>query len=153
MARKQNNKEESNKPKNPYILLLPSTGGRPRKTLSEAGWKLVSTLSQFQATDEEIAMALSGESMDDDDNISVDVLTNEYNRTTFAEQKLKGKCRGKTSLRSMQWASAKNGNVTMQIFLGKNYLGQSDRAEVEVPDTNINIMVSAATEDDINMDE
>ena len=29
-------------------------------------------------------------------------------------------------LRQMQWKSAENGNVTMQIFLGKQVLGQSD---------------------------
>lgn len=149
MARKQKEKE---KPINPYIQLLPSTGGRPAKTLTKEGWKMVATLSQFMATDEEIATALCGDTDLDEDNISVDVLTNERNSTTFAEQKLKGKCKGKTSLRSWQWASAKNGNVTMQIFLGKNYLGQSDKTEVEVPDTQINISVSAATESDITTD-
>ena len=142
MARKH---REENAPKNPYIQLLPSTGGRPAKTLTRDGWNLVSTLSQFMATDEEIAVALS----DDYEQISVDVLTNALNGDTFAEQKLKGKCRGKTSLRSWQFASAKNGNVTMQIFLGKNYLGQSDKAEIEAPDTQINITVSAATEEDV----
>lgn len=142
MARK---KRDENEPKNPYILLLPSTGGRPAKTLTRDGWNLVATMSQFMATDEEIAVALS----DEYEQISVDVLTNALNGGTFAEQKLKGKCRGKTSLRSWQFASAKNGNVTMQIFLGKNYLGQSDRTEVEVPDTQINITVSAATEEDV----
>ena len=133
---------------NPYIKMLPSTGGRPRKTLTDQGWELVVTLSQFMATDEEIATALSGNSNEDSDNISVDVLTNEYNKDTFAEKKLKGKCKGKTSLRSWQWASAKKGNVTMQIYLGKNYLGQSERAETEIPDTQININVSGASVDD-----
>ena len=149
MARKKKQEEKQQEPLNPYIMLLPSTGGRPRKTLTKAGWNQVATLSQFMATDEEIAVALSNEH----EQISVDVLTNEYNRATFAEQKLKGKCRGKTSLRSWQFASAKNGNVTMQIFLGKNYLGQSDRAEIEAPDTQINITVAAATEDDIESDD
>lgn len=144
MARKK-----EDQPKNPYILLLPSTGGRPRKTLTKDGWNLVVTLSQHMVTDEEIATALS----DDNEQISVDVLTNEYNGPTFAEQKTKGRNRGKTSLRSWQWATAKNGNVTMQIFLGKNYLGQSDRTEVETPDTQINITVSAATEDDVFEDQ
>lgn len=142
--RKKKNESSSEEKKNPYIELLPSTGGRPRKTLTKDGWNLVATLSQFMATDEEIATALS----DDYESISVDVLTNEYNGDTFAEQKTKGKCKGKTSLRSWQWATARNGNVTMQIFLGKNYLGQSDKVETEVPDTKISINVSAATEQD-----
>lgn len=33
---------------------------------------------------------------------------------------------GKASLRRMQWQSAKDGNVSMQIWLGKNILKQSD---------------------------
>lgn len=45
---------------------------------------------------------------------------------------------GKASLRRAQFATAMAGNVTMQIFLGKNYLGQSDKKEqkVEVKDEN-----------------
>jgi len=31
----------------------------------------------------------------------------------------------------MQWKSAQNGNVTMQIWLGKNMLGQRDHNEIE----------------------
>lgn len=37
---------------------------------------------------------------------------------------------GKISLRRYQWQLAKK-SVPMAIFLGKNYLGQTDRAEVE----------------------
>ena len=32
----------------------------------------------------------------------------------------------------MQWKSAESGNVTMQIFLGKNMLGQSDNPNENV---------------------
>jgi hypothetical protein len=37
---------------------------------------------------------------------------------------------GKVSLRRTQWQLAEK-SVPMAIFLGKNYLGQTDRAEVE----------------------
>ena len=142
------NKENKEDKKNPYIMLLPSTGGRPAKTLTQDGWNLVATLSQFFATDEEIAVALS----DEYESITEDTLKNEFNKESFLEYKTKGKCKGKTSLRSWQWANAKNGNTTMQIFLGKNYLGQSDRVEAEVQDTSINIVVNPATPEDINGD-
>jgi hypothetical protein len=36
---------------------------------------------------------------------------------------------GKKSLRRLQFDSARKGNVTMQIWLGKQYLGQRDRTE------------------------
>ena len=37
---------------------------------------------------------------------------------------------GKKSLRRLQFESARKGNVTMQIWLGKQYLGQRDKTEV-----------------------
>lgn len=36
---------------------------------------------------------------------------------------------GFTSLRAKQFAEAMKGNTTLLIFLGKNYLGQSDKVE------------------------
>jgi hypothetical protein len=39
---------------------------------------------------------------------------------------------GKSSLRRLQWKAALGGNITMQIWLGKQYLGQQDRQTTEV---------------------
>lgn len=39
---------------------------------------------------------------------------------------------GKASLRRMQWKSAENGNVTAQIWLGKQILGQTDQIKQQV---------------------
>lgn len=36
---------------------------------------------------------------------------------------------GKISLRRHQWRNAEKGNVVMQIWLGKQWLGQSDKVE------------------------
>lgn len=48
---------------------------------------------------------------------------------TFTEA-FEQKCMyGKVSLRRLQYQSAENGNVPMQIFLGKQWLGQSDIVE------------------------
>ena len=41
---------------------------------------------------------------------------------------------GKMSLRRQQFKSAENGNVTMQIWLGKQYLGQTDKIEQKQED-------------------
>ena len=43
----------------------------------------------------------------------------------------KGREKGKIRLRQMQWKSAENGNVTMQIWLGKQVLGQSENTITE----------------------
>ncbi len=59
-------------------------------------------------------------------NCHVDTITNR-----FQEIYLKGKENGKAKLRDLQLSSAMKGNVTMQIWLGKQYLGQSDKQETE----------------------
>ncbi len=48
---------------------------------------------------------------------------------TYSEFLTKGRSQMKMRLRQLQWKSAENGNVTMQIFLGKNILGQQDKIE------------------------
>lgn len=42
----------------------------------------------------------------------------------------KGLNEGRISLRRLQWKAAMQGNVTMLIWLGKQYLGQRDHHEV-----------------------
>ena len=135
------------KGENPYIKLVPSNGGRPQKILTDEGKRLVFTLSKLMATDEEIADALS----DDNEKITVDTLTNSNNKVAFSENKRKGQSSGKASLRAWQFASAKKGSVPMQIFLGKNYLGQTDKAEdtTDKGSKGININIRAATPLDV----
>lgn len=55
----------------------------------------------------------------------------------FSEVFAKKRGRGKISLRRMQWRLAEK-NATMAIWLGKQYLGQSDRPEesIDTEDTD-----------------
>ena len=59
------------------------------------------------------------------------------------------KCsRGKISLRKMQWNSANKGNVSMQIFLGKNLLNQTEKQTIDMTtETVIEVSLSDTTED------
>lgn len=50
---------------------------------------------------------------------------------TFSDIFKKKSGRGKISLRRQQFQSAMKGNVSMQIWLGKQHLGQSDKAELD----------------------
>ena len=43
----------------------------------------------------------------------------------------KGQDKGKIRLRQMLWKSAEKGNVAMQIWLSKQYLGMSDKQEIK----------------------
>lgn len=47
-------------------------------------------------------------------------------RKGYSEFLTKGRATQKLRLRQLQWKSAENGNVTMQIWLGKQILGQSE---------------------------
>jgi len=47
-------------------------------------------------------------------------------RHSYSEYLTKGRSEQKLRLRQLQWASAEKGNIVMQIFLGKNILGQTD---------------------------
>lgn len=49
----------------------------------------------------------------------------------FQETHKKGMNKGKMSVRRMQYRSAEDGNVTMQIWLGKQYLDQRDKKDIE----------------------
>ena len=119
-------------------------GGRPRKEIDK---KVFEGLCRIQCTEEEIADAFE---------CDVNTVNSWCKRTYkkgFSEVFRQKRGQGKVSLRRMQWKSAEGGNVTMQIWLGKNLLGQVDKQEIE--QTNncpINITVSAATEDDVRDD-
>ena len=47
-------------------------------------------------------------------------------RKGYSEFLTKGRATQKLRLRQLQWKSAESGNVTMQIWLGKQILGQSE---------------------------
>lgn len=87
--------------------------GRPKK---EVDLDKVERLASIMCTQEEIASVLS---------VSVDTLS----RTPgFAESYKSGKETGKASLRRLQWKHAQT-NPAMAIWLGKQYLGQTERAD------------------------
>lgn len=112
--------------KNPFIDLQDSGGGRPIKLISAQGEAFITKMAGIMCTDEEIAAMMSDQYV----SISVDTLTNENNGATFAECKEKGQATGKASLRRNQFKLAEN-NASMAIFLGKNWLGQTDKQEVK----------------------
>lgn len=90
----------------------PKPVGRPKIELNA---DQVLELAKLQCTYKEMAAFFS---------CSVDTL-----ERNFADIIDKGKELGKTSLRRAQFRAALGGNVTMQIWLGKQMLGQSEKIE------------------------
>ena len=96
----------------------------PRKVID---MNLLEKLALIQCTDGEISAVLG---------ISVDTLSDrEKDTPAFADIIKKGRLEGRKSLRRAQWAVAlgdkeNKPNPTMLIWLGKQYLGQTDKQEV-----------------------
>lgn len=97
-----------------------ATKGRPKKILTEDALKLIENLSRIMCTDEEIASIL---------NCSRDVFYTQENEELFRQATQKGKANGKQSLRRKQYEVAMKGNSSMLIWLGKQWLGQTDKVE------------------------
>lgn len=55
----------------------------------------------------------------------------------FSDILKKGHDHAKESLRRMHWKSAAMGNATMQIWLGKNLLGQTNKHEIETTNQQV----------------
>ena len=53
----------------------------------------------------------------------------ERNYENFEDFYKKHNDEGRMSLRRMQWSAAENGNSTMLVWLGKQYLNQKDKQE------------------------
>lgn len=81
--------------------------------------QLLEALAVIHCTQGEMAALL---------NVHPDVLRNGANAEIIARANAKGK----QALRRAQWKSALDGNVTAQIWLGKNELGQTDIIATEM---------------------
>lgn len=86
--------------------------GRPRKEVDPTA---VTKLARLGCSGEEISSVLR-----------IDRATLYRNYATALKE---GHDNQRCSLRRLQWKSANAGNVTMQIWLGKQLLGQADKSE------------------------
>jgi hypothetical protein len=87
-------------------------GGRPKKDIDA---EQVAKLAAMQCSNVEIAAFF------DCDEGTI--------RKRFSEILTKGRERGKITLRRLQWKAAESGNTAILIWLGKQYLGQTEKIE------------------------
>ena len=100
--------------------------GRPKKNLTKEQWTSVDYMCMIHCTGEEIAGVLG---MDYD---TLNRNCKEEKGMYISEYIKQHQNGGKMSLRRAQWKSAENGNVSMQIWLGKQWLGQKENTDVSV---------------------
>lgn len=100
--------------------------GRPKKNLTPKDWASVDYMCMIHCTGEEIAGVLG---------MDYDTLNRNCKDThgiPISEYIKKHQSGGKMSLRRAQWKAAESGNVSMMIWLGKQWLGQAERQEISV---------------------
>jgi len=108
----------------------------------QINWKQVEAACQIQCTQEEIAALI---------DCSVDTIERrceEDHGIKFAEYFAQKKEGGRASLRRKQWLLASN-NPAMAIFLGKNYLGQSDQQKIKFYNGDLENYTDAQLEDEL----
>lgn len=106
-----------------FFEKVPSGGGRPKKVLTEDAQKLIENMARIFCTEEEIATCLG---------TTPDTLLNENNKELFRTAIKRGQANGHQSLRRKQYELAMRGNVSMLVWLGKQYLGQAERQSIDV---------------------
>jgi hypothetical protein len=103
-------------------------GGRPK---ADIDLETLNKLIAIQCTGEEIASYF---------NINYDTLNrivqDQYD-LSFSDYFKQNRGKGKVSLRRAQYQTAIDGNITMQIWLGKNWLNQTDKQELTHTGENI----------------
>ena len=109
------------KKKKTEVVRIPKKSGRP---LIEIDWDLVESHCQIMCTLEEISAVLK---------VSEDTIERACLREKemhFADYFKKHSASGRASLRRAQFQAALSGDRTMQVWLGKNLLGQKDRKDI-----------------------
>jgi hypothetical protein len=117
-------------------------GGRP---LTKIDWEEFDKLCHIQCLQSEIAEWFGCT----DDTIQAAVLREKgMGFSEYYEQK---RGQGKISLRRLQWQTMQKGNVTMLIWLGKQYLNQSDKTEFDFKKATKEQLTAALLEKDATL--
>ena len=106
-------------------------GGRPSK-LPDINKQQFEAMCQIQCTKDEMCAIFQI------DEVTLTKWCKQTYGIGFSDIYKSKSSTGKMSLRRQQFKSAENGNVTMQIWLGKQYLGQTDKVEAKNENTNTN---------------
>ena len=112
--------------------------GRPVKDID---FELIDNLCGIQCTGEEMASVL------DIDYDTLNARIKEKTGKTFSEYFKQKSGKGKVSLRRKQFTLAQGGDKTMLIWLGKQYLNQSEKNEVQANIYNISSSFKTKEED------
>lgn len=107
-------------------------------------WEMIARMSAYQCSGPEISGML---------DISLETLGKKAKKEhgcTFGEFMQKHRGKGKIKLRRLQWRQAEKGNITMLIWLGKQYLDQADKKEIQGnSEKPLNVTAKDLTDDEL----
>lgn len=103
-------------------------GGRPRK---EFDWDKLDSILFFGAT------FLECEELMGVSEATIKRRIKEKYKCSFEHYRDKKMSKARRNLRRKQYETAMSGNITMQIWLGKQWLGQTDKSETKNTNTDI----------------
>ncbi len=118
-------KRKPQKPKDPNRVERRGGDQGGRKPLTVINWDEFEKLCGIQSTLLEIC------SWFDCDDVTLSKYVLEHYGMPFSEVFKRKRGKGKVSLRRRQFQAALDGEVSMLIFLGKQYLGQTDKKEIK----------------------
>lgn len=101
------------------------------KPMAKIDWEQVDSMCAIHCTGEEQAGVLG---------VDYDTLNSACKRDNglgFSDYFAQKSSSGKMSLRRRQYTLAMEGNATMMVWLGKNWLGQTDKSEITQTSTSI----------------
>ncbi len=101
-------------------------------------------LSAMQCTDEEIAHWFS---------VTTKTIERRRKEPEFAEVMERGKAKGRISLRRQQLKLLEAGNATMGVWLGKQYLGQTDEIRHDVSFQCLAVMLPRGIQEEAKLAE
>lgn len=99
---------------------FPNLDGREPIEFTDSDWQQIESMCAIHCTGEEIASIM---------RVSYDTLerrVKEKYQISFADYFKQRSANGKMSLRRRQYTMAMDGNATLQIWLGKQWLGQTE---------------------------
>jgi len=104
-------------------------GGRPEKQLD---WDLINGLAEIHCTPKEIVAFVNKHYAENTHYNTYDGQTRRKYGLSFGEYvNTMHEATAKPKLRRLQWKGAESGNAALLIWLGKQYLGQTDKQEIE----------------------
>lgn len=114
--------------------------GKRGPTAFSPDWDQVDKMAAIHCTGEEMAGILGVEYK------TLERACKREKKTKLGEYIKQKASTGKMSLRRKQYTTAMDGNPTMLVWLGKNWLGQKDKSDEEIEASKENTLADALKE-------